>query len=74
MTTLLAADVIARTSTGEAVTFWLLGTLGSASLLLGHVPDLMTDGWPCLLSSALCLPFSSLLMLGWMLELYQGES
>ena len=27
MTTLLAADVFTRTSTGEAVTFWLLGTL-----------------------------------------------
>ena len=27
MTTLLAADAITRTSTGEAVTFWLLGTL-----------------------------------------------
>jgi NADH-quinone oxidoreductase subunit J len=27
VTTLLAADVISRTSTGEAVTFWLLGTL-----------------------------------------------
>jgi NADH-quinone oxidoreductase subunit J len=27
MTTLLAADVITRTSTGEAVTFWLLATL-----------------------------------------------
>ena len=27
MTTLLAADVLARTSTGEAVTFYLLGTL-----------------------------------------------
>jgi NADH-quinone oxidoreductase subunit J len=27
MTTLLAADAITRTSTGEAVTFWVLGTL-----------------------------------------------
>ena len=27
MTTLLAADAITRTSTGEAVTFWILGTL-----------------------------------------------
>jgi hypothetical protein len=27
MTTLLAADAISRTSTGEAVTFWVLGTL-----------------------------------------------
>jgi NADH-quinone oxidoreductase subunit J len=27
MTTLLAADAVARTSTGEAVTFWVLGTL-----------------------------------------------
>ena len=27
MTTLLAADAITRTSTGEAVTFWMLGTL-----------------------------------------------
>ena len=27
MTTLLAADTLARTSTGEAVTFYLLGTL-----------------------------------------------
>jgi NADH-quinone oxidoreductase subunit J len=27
VTTLLAADVLTRTSTGEAVTFWLLGTL-----------------------------------------------
>jgi NADH-quinone oxidoreductase subunit J len=27
MTTVLAADVLTRTSTGEAVTFWLLGTL-----------------------------------------------
>ena len=27
MTTQLAADVITRTSTGEAVTFWVLGTL-----------------------------------------------
>jgi hypothetical protein len=64
----------ARMAGRHARAFWLLGILGSASLLLGHVPDLMTDGWPCLLSSALCLPFSSLLMLGWMLELYQGES
>ena len=27
MTTLLAADILTRTSTGEAVTFWVLGTL-----------------------------------------------
>jgi NADH-quinone oxidoreductase subunit J len=27
VTTLLAADAITRTSTGEAVTFWVLGTL-----------------------------------------------
>jgi NADH-quinone oxidoreductase subunit J len=33
VTTLLAADVIARTSTGEAVTFWLLGTLALVGAL-----------------------------------------
>ncbi|HXZ74050.1 MAG TPA: NADH-quinone oxidoreductase subunit J, partial [Streptosporangiaceae bacterium] len=27
MTTILAADVLSRTSTGEAVTFWVLGAL-----------------------------------------------
>ncbi|WP_292991526.1 NADH-quinone oxidoreductase subunit J [Mycobacterium sp.] len=33
MTSLLAADVIARTSTGEAVTFWILGTLALVGAL-----------------------------------------
>ena len=33
MTTDLAADVITRTSTGEAVTFWLLGTLALVGAL-----------------------------------------
>jgi len=33
VTTLLAADVITRTSTGEAVTFWLLGTLALVGAL-----------------------------------------
>ncbi len=33
MTALLAADVITRTSTGEAVTFWVLGTLALVGAL-----------------------------------------
>jgi NADH-quinone oxidoreductase subunit J len=33
MTTVLAADVLTRTSTGEAVTFWLLGTLALVGAL-----------------------------------------
>ena len=33
MTTLLAADVLTRTSTGEAVTFWVLGTLALVGAL-----------------------------------------
>src|SRR6202522_4076953 len=33
MTTLLAADVITRTSTGEAVTFWLLSALALVGAL-----------------------------------------
>ncbi|MGA8329930.1 MAG: NADH-quinone oxidoreductase subunit J [Mycobacterium sp.] len=33
MTTLLAADVITRTSTGEAVAFWVLGTLALVGAL-----------------------------------------
>ena len=33
MTTVLAADVLTRTSTGEAVTFWLLAALALAGAL-----------------------------------------
>jgi|GEM_PF-4429386 hypothetical protein len=49
----------------------LMAVWGSLSLLLGHVPDLTPDGWLSLGLSALFLPASSLLMLGWMLELYR---
>ena len=35
MITTLASDVIARTSTGEAVMFWVLGTLGAVMPFVG---------------------------------------
>jgi len=60
----------ARMSGRHARACWLMGVWGSTSLLLGHVPDL-ADGWLNLGLSAVCLPMASLLMLGWMLELYR---
>jgi len=51
--------------------FWLMGLLGSASLLLGHAPDLLPEGGLATALSCLCLPLASLLELGWMLELFR---
>jgi len=62
----------ARLAGRHARACWLMGVWGSASLLLGHAPDL-ADGWLNLGLSALCLPAASLLLLGWMLELYREQ-
>ncbi len=52
MTAYLAADVIARTSTGEAVTFWLLGTLA----LIGALGVVMSaNAVYCAMSLALTM-------------------